>query len=69
MSKREVTERYNIIIYINYKQNYMYYLGMYSRAWWRMPSLPALGRWGQVELCEFKSSLVYSASSRLARAT
>jgi hypothetical protein len=31
--------------------------------------IPALGRQRQVELCEFKDSLVYRASSRTAKAT
>ena len=33
-----------------------------------MPLIPALGRQRQVDLCEFKASLVYRASSRTARA-
>jgi hypothetical protein len=33
------------------------------------PSIPALGRQRQVDLCEFKVSLVYRASSQAARAT
>ena len=34
-----------------------------------MHLISALGRQRQVDLCEFKSSLVYKASSRIARAT
>jgi hypothetical protein len=34
-----------------------------------MPLTPALGRQRQVALCEFKTSLVYRASSRTIRAT
>lgn len=34
--------------------------------WW--PSIPALGRQRKAELCEFKGSLVYTASFRTARA-
>ena len=34
-----------------------------------MPLIPALGRQRQADLCEFKASLVYSVSSRTARAT
>lgn len=30
----------------------------------RMPLIPALGREGQVELCECEASLMYTASSR-----
>ena len=33
-----------------------------------MPLILALGRQGQVDLCEFKASLVYKESSRTARA-
>ena len=32
-----------------------------------MPLIPALGRQKQVDLSEFKASLVYKVSSRLAR--
>ena len=32
-----------------------------------MPVIPALRRQRQVDLCKFKASLVYSASSRTAR--
>jgi hypothetical protein len=34
-----------------------------------MPLIPALGREKQEDLCEFEASLVYRASSRIARAT
>ena len=34
-----------------------------------MPLIPALRRQRQEELCELKASLVYSVSSRIARAT
>ena len=37
--------------------------------WWHMPFIPALGRQGQVDLCEFEASLVYGVSSRTVRAT
>ena len=40
-----------------------------SEAWWYVPLIPALGRQTQADLCEFKASLVYKASSRTARAT
>jgi hypothetical protein len=33
-----------------------------------MPLVPALGRQRQVDICEFKASLIYIESSRLARA-
>jgi hypothetical protein len=33
------------------------------------PLIPALGRWRQVDLCEFRASLVYRASSRTDRDT
>jgi hypothetical protein len=41
-----------------------------SRAWWRTPLIPALGRQRQVDLLssEFEASLVYKVSSRTARA-
>ena len=29
--------------------------------WWRTPLTPALGRQRQVDLCEFKDSLVYKS--------
>ena len=32
-----------------------------------MPLIPAFGRLRQVDLCEFKASLVYRVSSRTAR--
>jgi hypothetical protein len=31
------------------------------QAWWCTPFIPALKRWRQVDLCEFKASLVYRA--------
>ena len=31
------------------------------QAWWYTPFIPALKRWRQVDLCEFKASLVYRA--------
>jgi len=34
-----------------------------------MPLSLALGRWRQVDLCEFEVSLVYKASFRITRAT
>jgi len=34
-----------------------------------MPLFPALGRQRQADLCEFKASLVYRVSSRIAGAT
>jgi hypothetical protein len=37
--------------------------------WWCTPLIPALGRKKQVDLYEFKASLVYRVSSRTARAT
>jgi hypothetical protein len=40
-----------------------------SWAWWCMPLITALRRQRQVELCEFKASLVYIVSSRPTRAT
>ena len=32
--------------------------------WWRMPSIPALGRQRQTDICEFEASMVFRASSR-----
>ena len=32
-----------------------------SRQWWHMPLNPALRRQSQVDLCEFKASLVYKS--------
>jgi hypothetical protein len=40
-----------------------------ARRWWRTPLIPALGRQRQVDLSEFRDSLVYQVSSRTARAT
>ena len=34
-----------------------------------MPLIPTLGRQRQMDLCEFKASLVYRVSFRTARAT
>ena len=34
--------------------------------WWPMPLIPAVRRQRQADLCEFKASLVYRASSRTA---
>ena len=39
------------------------------QAWWCTPLNPALGKQRQAELCEFKASLVYRASSRTAGTT
>ena len=36
--------------------------------WWFMPLIPVLGRQRQVDLREFKASLVYRVSSRTVRA-
>lgn len=38
-----------------------------SWAWWSMSLIPGLGR--QVDVCEFKVSLLYIVSSRTARFT
>ena len=35
--------------------------------WWHTPLVPAFGRQRQVDLCEFKASLVYRVSSRTSR--
>lgn len=37
--------------------------------WWNMPLIPAFGREKDVNLCEFKTSLVNIACSRTATAT
>jgi hypothetical protein len=37
--------------------------------WWSKPLIPAPGRQRQVDLCEFKASLVYRVSPRTGRAT
>jgi hypothetical protein len=37
---------------------------MVSWAWWHMPLTPALGRQGQVNLCELQVRLVYKVSSK-----
>jgi len=36
---------------------------------WHTPLIPTLGRQRQVNLCEFKASLIYRMNSRAARAT
>ena len=41
----------------------------FNWAWWNMPLILALGRQRQEDLCEFKASLVYRMSSRLAETT
>jgi hypothetical protein len=38
----------------------------WSRAWWHTPLIPALGRQNR-QISEFKASLVYRVSSRIAR--
>jgi hypothetical protein len=38
-----------------------------SRAWWRTPLIPALGRQKQARISEFEASLVYRVNSRTAR--
>jgi hypothetical protein len=40
----------------------------WSRAWWRKPLVPALGRQRQVDFEEFEASLDYKVSARTARA-
>ena len=53
----------------NYTVNVEYWE---TRVWlglWAMFLILALGRQGQADLCEFKTNLVYRASSRPARAT
>jgi hypothetical protein len=40
-----------------------------ARQFWYTPFIPALRRQWQVDLHEFKPSLVYKASSRIAKAT
>ena len=37
--------------------------------WWHIPLIPALGSQKQVDLCEFKASLIYRTSSRISRIT
>jgi hypothetical protein len=38
-----------------------------AEQWWGKPLIPALGRQRQRDLCEFKVTLIYKASSRTAR--
>jgi hypothetical protein len=38
-------------------------------AHWCMPLIPALGRQREVNLCDLRASLVYTVTSRTARAT
>ena len=40
----------------------------WSWAWWHTPLFPALGRQGQVGLCEFQVSLVYRMTFKPVRA-
>jgi hypothetical protein len=37
--------------------------------WWHKPFIPAFGRQRQVNLYEFKASLIFIANSRPAKAT
>jgi hypothetical protein len=48
-----------------HKQNIEY---NFIQTWWYRLLMPALRRQKQVDLCEFKASLVYRESSRIARA-
>ena len=41
---------------------------VFCQAWWHTPFIPALGRQRQVDLWEFKASLIYTATPRTARA-
>jgi hypothetical protein len=45
------------------------FLNILAVWWWHLPLIPTLGRQRQEALCEFKASLVYKSSSRIARAT
>jgi hypothetical protein len=38
-----------------------------GQVWYHTPLIPAPGRQGQMDLCEFKASLVYIVSSRTVR--
>jgi hypothetical protein len=40
-----------------------------SQRWWCTLLIPAFEKQSQVDLCEFRASLVYRVSSRTARAT
>ena len=40
-----------------------------GQQWWHMPLVPELWRLRQMDLCEFKASLVYIGSLRTVRAT
>ena len=40
-----------------------------AELWWHTPLIPALRRQRQVDFYEFKASLVYRVSSRIARRT
>ena len=42
---------------------------MNGQVWWYMPLISTLGRQKQEDTCEFKASLVFIVSSRIARAT
>ena len=57
---------HSYIKYINskfFKKDYLL-----ARQWWCTPVIPALRRQRQGDLCQFKASLVYRVSSRMARA-
>ena len=41
----------------------------YAGQWWYIPLIPALGRQRQLDLSEFKASLVHRVSSRTVKAT
>jgi hypothetical protein len=45
------------------------FLKIYFQMWWPMPLTPALRIWRQVDLCEFKATLVNTASFRPVKIT